>query len=186
MRGRDCIRVALVLVLLAMPACAENGSERDLRIERPAGEGVDLLHAIVTGLESQMGEDLAQEAEVLDDATRGQAAIYALWVVDGEVNNGGFEQFFFNSSGALMDEAIAGADLVGARAQGRILRQAASVYPGGDVPEDREERDRILQSLAASAERTLGSLDGRWYAGDRELERRMVAYVEAHPDEFFR
>jgi hypothetical protein len=187
MRGRDCIRVALVLVLLAMPACAENGSERDLRIERPAAEGVDLLQAIVTGLESQMGDDLENEADVLGVATPGQRAVYALDWTTLEVNNGGWHQFFWNSSGALADEAIAGAELIGAHENAAILRQAAAVFPRGRVPEDRAERQRILDSLSdAETEDAFGPLEERWYARDPELERLMVAYVEAHPDEFFR
>ena len=120
------------------------------------------------------------------DLTPGQRALWALWVVDGEVANGGFEQFFFNSSGSLMDESIDSAERVGADHHAQILRQAAALYPNSEVPEDRDERERLLQSFPKSADRTLRALADRWYARDGELEQKMVAYVEGHPDEFFR
>jgi Domain of unknown function (DUF4375) len=132
------------------------------------------------------GEDLPDENEVLDKATPGQRAIYSLVVADGEVNNGGFAQFFSNSSGALTCEAVNGAELIRATEQREILLEAAALFPDGAVPVDRDERNKELDELLSEAERTLSSLDGRWYEADRELERRLVAYVEEHPDEFFR
>jgi hypothetical protein len=192
MRGGDSTYARLALpafvFLIAVAACGGDGeSKRDLRVERPTAQGYDLLHAIVDGLSAEMGgEDLPDEEDVLAEASPGQRAIYALTAADGEVNNGGFEQFFFNSSGALMHEAIEGAELIGASQQAEILRKAATIYPEGTVPKDRAERDRILQAVpGAELERVLGPLNDRWYAGDRALERLMVAYVEAHPDEFF-
>jgi hypothetical protein len=132
-------------------------------------------------------EDLEDEATVLREATRGQRAIYALDWTTLEVNNGGWHQFFWNSSGALTDEAIAGAELIGARENAAILREAAAVFPRGQVPEDRSARWRALDSISdAEAERVFGPLETRWYARDLQLERLMVAYIEANPDEFLR
>ena len=171
-----------------MSACdGSNRAGRDLRIERPAGDQRDLIEAIVSGLQSHMGEDLEDEAAVLRRATRGQRAIYALDWTTLEVNNGGWHQFFWNSSGSLTDEAIAGAELIGARENAAILREATAVFPRGQVPEDRSARQRALDSLLeAEVERVFRPLEVRWYARDRQLERVMVAYVESNPDEFFR
>jgi Domain of unknown function (DUF4375) len=53
-------------------------------------------------------------------------------------------------------------------------------------PEDREERWTALDGLSDEQLEKLSALDDRWFALDRELERRMLAYVEANPEEFFR
>jgi Domain of unknown function (DUF4375) len=133
-----------------------------------------------------MGANLEHQDEVLADATPGQRAIYALWVADLEVNNGGFEQFFFNESDAVLAEAIDGADLVGASANGRILRV---VDREGDAPRA-AAREQTWQgyraALPKSTRAELGTFDERWFALDRQLERRMIAYVNANPGEFFR
>jgi hypothetical protein len=188
MLARDCTAGLLVLMCFVATACGGSDEHtRDLRIERPVSGGRNLPNAVVEGLASHMGEDYAQEAAVLQDATPGQRAIYALDWTTLEVNNGGWHQFFWNSSGGLTDEAIAGAELIGADDNAAILRDAAAIFAGGQVPQDRAERQRVLDALPESeADRVFGALEERWYARDRELERLMVAYVEAHPDEFFR
>ena len=68
----------------------------------------------------------------------------------------------------------------------QILREAAALFPDGNVPEDREQRNLALDGLSQEADHVLSALDGRWYDGDRDLERLMVRYVEQHPEEFFR
>jgi Domain of unknown function (DUF4375) len=167
-------------------ALARTAPDPELLISRPPARGFNLLLAIVEGLGVHMGPDYEREAEVLAKASPGQSAVYALWITDGEVNNGGFEQFFFNSSGAVMDEAIEGAELIGAATNAAILREAADVFSDGDVPENRDARSRILDALSEGEYEELGDLADRWYDHDRQLERRMVAYVRAHPEEFFR
>jgi Domain of unknown function (DUF4375) len=170
------------------PAETRTGPAPDpgLLITRPRARGYDLLLEITTAMEERMGPDLEREAQVVAEATVGQRVVYALLSVDAEVNNGGFEQFFFNSSGALMDEAIEGADRIDAPRHVAILQEAAGVFPDGIVPEDREERWTALDGLSDEQLEKLSALDDRWFALDRELERRMLAYVEANPEEFFR
>lgn len=169
--------------------CGSAGErDPDLRIEHPAGNQRDhLIVAIVDTIDKEIRGDFRNWRTVLRAATPGQRAVYALDYTTLEVNNGGWHQFFWNSSGALTDEAIQGAALIGAREHAAILREAAAVYPRGEVPEDRAKRQQILESLSdAETEEVFGPLEDRWYARDRELQRLMVAYIEAHPDEFFR
>jgi hypothetical protein len=161
-------------------------ADAKLLLPRPQARGQPALEAIFDRLFAYAGDTLEGEYEMFAAATRGQRAVYALWIVDGEVNNGGFEQFFFNSSGSVMDEAIDGAELIGASANARILEEAAEVFSDGDVPEDREARWRILDALPDDKLGELGELDDRWFSHDRELNRKLVAYVEANPEEFFR
>ena len=196
------MRWLLVLVLvLAVAACGSDGeaesqpatpsetasSSSGLRIERRSATDPELLFAIQDGLLRRMDDDLSNEEEVLASASAGQRAVYALVATDGEVNNGGFEQYFFNSTGGLMDEAIDGARLVGAGKHEQILREAAAVFPGAEVPNDHRRRQEVFDSIPAEeAEPALGNLADRWYAAENELDRRLRAYVEAHPGEFFR
>lgn len=50
---------------------------------------------------------------------KGFQHIYSLWVLEGEVNNGGFNQYFFNSSGQFVDEAYDGCIAIGAAKNSR-------------------------------------------------------------------
>jgi len=159
---------------------------QDYRLdERPPD--VNLVPDIYGALIDHTGPQMDNEREMLLTATPGQRALYTLAQADGEVNNGGFYQYFGNSGGWMIYLAIGGAELIGATAHVEILREAASVFPDGQVPEDRQERNDVLDSLSDElAEDSLGTLDDRWYAADQELDARLRVYVAAHPEEFFK
>ena len=194
------MRAAVLAALLALPLAACGGSssisttsgkkaaqpDPRLLLPRPQPRGNALLYKIFDRLLAYSGETLASEHEMLAGASNGQRAVYALWIVDGEVNNGGFDQFFFNSSGSLMDEAIEGADLIGAKKNAAILREAADTFSDGSVPEDRESRWRIQDALSDDEQSQLSDLDDRWFGEDKNLEKLLIGYVESHPDEFLR
>lgn len=76
-----------------------------------------------------------------------QMALWAIANADGQICNGGFSQFFYNSYGELAHEALAGFELLGLPQYADILREAYAVFPGQSIPKDREERVAILEAL---------------------------------------
>jgi hypothetical protein len=60
--------------------------------------------------------------------------------VEAEVNNGGFHQYFNNSSGDNTAEAIEALETIGASAAANLLRQAAAMFRG-ICPRRTESRD---------------------------------------------
>jgi hypothetical protein len=66
---------------------------------------------------------------------------------EGEVNNGGFEQYFYNSAGDNYHEALAGLKLLGAHHAAALLERAAElVFDGEAPPADRNERNMAMSS----------------------------------------
>lgn len=125
----------------------------------------------------------------LEEATPGQRALYALHWTRSEVENGGFHQFFYNPTGMLGDEALAGAERIGAAEIAVVIREALSIFPDGLI-EDNVRRQDYMEDLSKKQVATLGKLDDRFYAlmgpGDQStLARQCAAYVERHPEEFF-
>jgi hypothetical protein len=69
--------------------------------------------------------------------------IYAAnWCVS-EVDNGGFLQFFWNTTGILAPEASAGFERMGATVPARILTDAMRFF-GAQYPRGRERRMQLL------------------------------------------
>lgn len=159
---------------------------QDYRLsERPPE--LNLIPDIWGSLMDHTGPNMRDEREMVLTATPGQRALYALAQADGEINNGGFYQYFGNSGGWMIYLAIGGAELIGATTHAEILREAASIFPDGQVPEDRQERNDALDSVPEEAGgETLGGLDDRWYSAEEELDTSLRAYVAAHPEEFFK
>lgn len=71
-----------------------------------------------------------------------QNLLAAHWC-QSEVCNGGFEQFFENSTGVLAPEAAAAFDTIGMPELGALVRRAAAFF-GSDYIRDRSRRIEIL------------------------------------------
>jgi Domain of unknown function (DUF4375) len=131
--------------------------------------------------------DFDHEAEELARMTPGQRALYALNAATDEINNGGFSQYYWNSSGALAMPAIGGARLVGAKPYEQLLRGGAALFPDGRVPTEHARRQELVDS-GEVPEGKLSALDERWFQAEERqpLDDYLAAYIRDHPDEFFR
>lgn len=130
----------------------------------------------------------------LSALTPGQRALYALHWTRSEVENGGFHQYLYNSTGMLASEALRGAELIGAAGFAELLRDLRSLLPGGEFIEDRGRRLAWLETLPDGTLERLEQLSDRFYDlmgetsalnAQSRLALGCAAYVEAHPEEFF-
>jgi hypothetical protein len=64
--------------------------------------------------------------------------------LEGEVNNGGFDQLFFNSAGDEVAAMIEALEMIGATKTAAIVRRACARFPAGMPPMDRAERQTLL------------------------------------------
>jgi hypothetical protein len=64
--------------------------------------------------------------------------------LEGEVNNGGFHQYFNNSAGDKTAETIQALEIIGAFAMADIVKRAAQKFPYGMPPKGRFERQDVL------------------------------------------
>lgn len=69
-----------------------------------------------------------------------------------EINNGGFDQFFFNSTGNRAHDTIDALIAINATHTADILRSAVAKFPNGMVPTDREERQTLLEEVSPDSE----------------------------------
>jgi hypothetical protein len=117
--------------------------------------------------------------------TRGQRALYALWWANSEIGNGGFDQFYFNSTGYFAPDLPQAARLIGATTYEDLAVRANRVLagPDGRVPRDRGAREALLDRLPDGA---LAPLDDGWFdeAAQLELAKLAAGYVRRHRTEF--
>jgi len=117
--------------------------------------------------------------ETFDSAPRVSGLMFAAHFCQSEICNGGFHQFFSNSTGVLAPEAVDGFREIG-QSQIAVLVESAMDLVGSPYPRDREERQgRLLQV----PEGTLDALDEKFFvlieseaggfekAADRYVER---------------
>jgi len=110
-----------------------------------------------------------------------ERAYYMVLCLDGEVVNGGFHQYFFNSAGNYYDETIVALDDMGATRVRDMLAEAQLILFKDKVPPtDWEERRKVLGydvNLIAQVDR----LEQEYYNGEGEKLYAILAnYAQKH------
>jgi hypothetical protein len=128
------------------------------------------------------------ELALLDQGTKGQQAIYVTILYAQEVDNGGLEQFFGNSSGMLWQHVKSGLQLLGAQEQMALITAAIEAFPQGAPSAEQRERQQALRELTQEQRNLWRAGEGRVYAlGGFFADLRPVwtQYIETHPEDFF-
>jgi hypothetical protein len=112
-----------------------------------------------------------------------QAQLYYLALVwlDAEVRNGGFSQYYFNSSGELAAHAVKAARAVGASELAVIIQRANDLF-GKNGPHS--DRDKRMVQLSKIDPRAFGTLETRYYKCSEQLGELLPRFVAANPDAF--
>lgn len=103
--------------------------------------------------------------------------IATVFAIEAEVNNGGFDQFFFNSSGDLAFYAPTALVAIGAFEIAKIARKANLIF-GSDGPhQDWHKRTQKLFSFNDKFESYLEDLDDQFYKYPNDLGALLEAYI---------
>ena len=113
--------------------------------------------------------------------------VYSTWALEGEVNNGGFNQFFDNPSSQFADMALRSLKMIDAPDYYEILQTAIKIYM-------QEKENPVLQKLysqktikAFSKSYKLTSLsecDDPFYKLNGRLSVLRLQYIRSHPENF--
>ena len=159
------------------------GNRRDFKV--PASVVAGLQHGPLVLAVVVRPSELAGDEPALRRLNRGQRAVYAMYVADFEILNGGFAQLWTNTSGAIAGDLVRAAELVGSREFADIFRDAATLWPGGRIPRDLEQREQFLASMPSDE---VAALDERYaatqYRRKTALALVLGSYIRAHPNEF--
>lgn len=104
--------------------------------------------------------------------------------VEMEVNNGGFSQFFYNSSGDFAGEMTEAFQVIGAEKTAAICRQALDAI-GQPLPVNRAERIELLEKIETDAlTNALDACDNAFYEYQDDLTACNNAYVMKNKADF--
>jgi Domain of unknown function (DUF4375) len=104
-----------------------------------------------------------------------------IWELESEVNNGGFQQYFHNSSGAHAPEVAAALNTIGAPATAHIAQRALDAVTGTvtNWPDDIDRQARVAR-LSPQVRQTLDELDREYYKCSENLSSLLYNYVTEH------
>ena len=94
--------------------------------------------------------------------------IYLVGLLEGDVNNGGFSQYFWNTEGQHAAATVDVLKRIGAKATASLLRRAMKLY-GAPPSDDLDEWYDRLERVDSEHEDVLAELDEQFYEGVDDL-----------------
>jgi uncharacterized protein DUF4375 len=113
-----------------------------------------------------------------------QKVFSAIWSVESEVNNGGFSQYFLNSSAETAPFVVEALRTIGAPDTAAICERAIAVaFPSG-LPQSRETISSAAADFPDEVIGKLEFLDQEFFSYPHDLTNLLFAYVSQHSEEF--
>jgi len=108
--------------------------------------------------------------ENFDDKAFPFKVFCAIWRLEAEVNNGGFSQYFFNSSRKTVYVVISALNAIQA--------------PPAGLPPEPDAIRIAAKDFSPQVEEQLNELDREFYRYPHDLTELLFSYVQLHPEEF--
>lgn len=105
-------------------------------------------------------------------------------LLEAQVNNGGFDQYFFNSSGKYAHEALIALEEINAPKMASLLREAISIFPNSPIPKDTGDRRELMDGLPDSILNKWDKLDEQFYKYPDDLTMLVIKYVKENKKHF--
>ena len=117
------------------------------------------------------------------DLTEAEQVVLAVEAMEREVNNGGFEQFFLNSSNEYVPVLVSALKRIGAAKTAEIADRAGTIL--GAAPDWLSERYEAAVSAAEeSARAELSACDDAYYASGEAVADMLFAFIKANKADF--
>ena len=180
------ISSALVAALVLVAACGQTSETRKVNPPNLAAIADDAVeYAILDYVHAKMEGHYDQETEFLATLPPGIRALYVTSGVEDEVNNGGFNQYYWNSDGKFADEAVAAFEFFAAHKHAELMREANRIHAAEQAEIEKFKEQGTLQAFSDSYKVSkLGPLDERFYKIDENLSALRVAKIRADPGSF--
>lgn len=119
--------------------------------------------------------------QALFELSRGFQVVYLSWLVEAEVMNGGFNQYFWNSSGEFADSTPAALAELGDLPSSELMKHAVAVAIA-EIPKMRQYRQTgTLESFSESYKHTsLNELDTPFCKRAESFPALRVKYIRSH------
>lgn len=132
-------------------------------------------------------EILWKKTELFDDfenLNEAEKTFLYVEILETEINNGGFDQYFFNSSGNYSQETLEALKKIGAIKTAKIVEEAYSYFPESPIPKNNEKRREILENIDAQTTEKWIELEDAFYLYQENIGSLVLEYVKNNKNEF--
>jgi len=144
-------------------------------------------------LDSLSGEEAIMAIdEVLTDLfyespealTQAEMNIALVIEFEKEIENGGFNQFFFNTIGGYSFDILRALKEMSSKKTRELLNKAINQFPNSLVPKDHGERQELMEEIEDEADEEWDLLDEAFYEYDEDLYVIMIEYIKKNINDF--
>lgn len=132
-------------------------------------------------------EILWKKTELYDDfenLNEAEKTFLYVEILEAEINNGGFDQYFFNSSGDYAYETLKSLKEIGALKTAKLVEEAFSNFPSNPIPKDNEKRREILEKIDDQTSEKWNELEDKFYLYEENIEELLLEYVKQNRTNF--
>lgn len=119
---------------------------------------MDELDFVLRVIDPWIDRYLGQGADCLSER---EVVGVGVWMLEAEVNNGGFHQYYLNSRGILAGKTVNALRLIGANATAAMLEVANGAFESFPLPNSHQERLNVVDEAADVAQ--FSALDALYY-----------------------
>jgi hypothetical protein len=144
-----------------------------------------LEQAIIDYAATKLEGHHEREAQMVATLAIGVRALYLTWVVEAEVNNGGFNQYYWNTEDQFADQAVGAFEFFSATKHAALMREANRVREDERRTMEKYKNRGTLDAFSDSYDESkLGPLDERFYKMDENLSALRIKKVHSEPNLF--
>ena len=146
----------------------------------------NLLQVVFDNLSEKLSADYEKEYETVMSWNKSRQAIYMIWELEAEVNNGGFNQFYYNSSGQFYKHLPEALRLIGARKFADLTEKASKTFEK-EKEKIKKHQDGTIEGFSKSYDdNSLNDFDTEFYDNYKteNLQQIQVDFIRKNKKEF--
>ena len=144
-----------------------------------------LVVAILDFMNAAIKEDWKNEDTKVPQLGDGFAAVFFVNRLDAEVNNGGFNQFFFNQGRGAVELAKTGAEFMGMKEVAEIVRKALATADREQAKMAKVKAKGTVDAFMESyKDISFDEADEAFFALKYDLDDEMEKFIRARPELF--
>lgn len=116
--------------------------------------------------------------------TKEEKVVVLIEELEREINNGGFNQFFSNSTGNYYSRILSSLKKIGSVNFYSILQRSSEPFPNASVPTGRKKRQAILEEIKDKAEEFWEELDQEFYKYEEDIYGLLITFIKNNIEKF--
>jgi len=175
--------LTIVTISTVINSCGQTNRKGQVKIDIEKILKIEDQTTAIIELDTKLNE-ISNYGEKIELLTESQRTVLFVENLEREINNGGFNQFFFNSSGNFTHETIAALKTIKAFKTAAIVSKSISIWPNQNVPKDRVKRQDILQQVEEQANPVWDECSEEFYKYHDNLVMLLVEFIKSNKSDF--